>query len=143
MVYLRKLLKKIGIIRVLELCSLSNSYLIELILIKVWAEIEDENKREELHEINSNFYLTSKNKIEIRKMSINQFSNMNISKEILSKYQNKEEELILLLIYEFLIDLLFPNLNEGKTLDLAHLDSDFARFSNQLHSYHSNNFLSF
>ena len=129
MVYLRKLLKKVGIIPILELHQFENSYLIELILIKIWVElnIELNEKREKILIINNKYFLQTTNNIQIKVMSIHNFSNMEISNEILLKYENKEAELVLLLIYEFLIDLLSFKWKRDK-LDFHHFHSDFVRF---------------
>ena len=130
MTYLRKILKKVGLIPVLELHPFGNSYLIELILIKLWVQLNPEidEPREELLVINKKYYLKTKSGVEIRYMKIDDFSNMTISKEIIKTYENKEAQLIILLIYEFLQNLLFPKLIQPENLDFVHLHPDFQRF---------------
>lgn len=132
MTYLRKLLKKVGIMRILEIHPFPNSYLIELMLIKIWTQLdlEEGEQREEIIElIKEDDYIT-KNGCKLKYMTIYHFSNMEISNIIINQFKEKEEELILLLIYEFLKDLLLnnPNISTPKDNPLTHFSSHFTRF---------------
>ena len=128
MTYLRKLLKKTGFLPVLELHPFQNLYIIELLLVKIWVQlnISEDETRDELNNIEKNNYLKTESGKEIRKMNIHSFSNMSINKSILTKFAGKENELILLLVYEFLRDLIFHDMTLQN--DLIHLPSDFQRF---------------
>lgn len=125
---IRKLLKKVGILPILEISPILNSHLIEMILIKIWVQydLDSREKRGDILEIKMDEKIITHHKKEISQMNIYDFSNTNINKNILLKYEGKENELILLLILEFLCDLFLYN--NAKKMDISHLSHDFKRF---------------